>query len=226
MLDKVAKLFISLDNVNLPFFFGFLQPGSLFNTSRVLSPNYSHQPAFLWNITAGARNLIMLPKISAKVGFKRLRKEFQLQIDKPTGLEDHWELFKEIANHKNFQKPWSMQILFFSKEWFEHLNDNAWLEFHRYLLQTAWDTTEFWRNRFIWDLIFSYIQRVRKISPNNYVADTVKHLFSISAGAIPGMAPALDDTCAPISELQRIFKDIYRLDQYLPIILQSIFFSL
>ncbi|MFN7096234.1 MAG: hypothetical protein ACK4PR_01545 [Gammaproteobacteria bacterium] len=226
VLQKSAELFISLDESTLPFFFGFLRPGRLFSTSRVLSPTFSHQPAFLWNITAGARSLFMLPKISDTAGYKRLRKTFHLQVDKPKGLVDHWELFKEIANHDNFNNPWALEVLFFSKRWFDHLNDKAWIEFHRYLLQVSWETTEFWRNRFIWDLVFSYIQRIRGIKPNPYIADTVKHILSISAGAVPGMGPATDDSSAPIAGLQRVFKDIYNLETYLPIILQSKFFSL
>ena len=226
VLQKSVELFVSLDESMLPFFFGLIPPGRLFSTSRVLSPLFSHQPAFLWNITAGARNIFMLPKISDTASYKRLRKEFHLQVDKPKGIVDHWELFKEIATHDNFHDPWAMEVLFFSKQWFEHLGDTAWVEFHRYILQVGWETTEFWRNRFIWDLMFSYIQRVRGIKPNPYVADTVKHLLSIAAGAIPGMAPATDDSSAPISGLQRVFKDIYNLENYLPIILQSKVFSL
>ena len=226
VLGESAEIFLSADESTLPFSLGFLRPGRFFSTSRVLSPKRSHQPAFLWNITAGARNLIMLPKISAAVGYKRLRKAFQLQVDKPKGLFEHWALFKEIVNHKDFQQPWAMQILFFSKEWFEHLNDKAWHEFHRYLLQAAWDGTEFWRNRFIWDLVLSYIQRIQNINPNPYIADTVKHVLSIAVGAIPGMAPAIDNAFAPIAGLQQVFKDIYNLDNYLPIILQPTFLSL
>ena len=226
VLHKSAELFLRLDNLSLPFFLGFLQPGRLFSIQRVLSPEFSHQPAFLWNITAGARNLFMLPKISDTASFKRLRKVFHLQVDKPKGIVDHWSLFKEIANHEDFTDPWKMEILFFSKKWFDSLHDKAWYEFHRYLLQTAWEGSEFWRNRFIWDLVFSYIQRNRGIKPNPYTADTVKHLLSIAAGAIPGIAPAIDDSAAPIAALQKVFKEVYQLENYLPIILQSKFFSL
>ncbi len=224
LLKNTAEIFMVLENNTIPLY-GLIPPGKLISTWRILNPNYSHSPAFLWNMTAGARSIFMLPKISETAGYNKLRKEFQLQVEKPKILLEHWAIFREISNHSNFGEIWTMDILFFSKKWFQHLNDKRWRDFKIYLLEKAWQSSEFFRNQFIWDLAFSLIQRQRNIRPNPYIADTVKNLLAMGIGALPGFTSALDNNAAPIHRLQEIFSTIYQLNEYAPIIMQPHFFS-
>lgn len=226
ILEKSVELFVMTEGQNAPLLYGLIPAGAIISTSIILSRGISQHPAFIWDLTAGTRSIFMLAKISKMAGFRRLKRAFHLQSDKPNKLIDHWDIFKELANQQAFGERWSTKLLAFSKKWFDHLDDTAWDKFHLYLLKSARHATEFSRNEFIWGLVFSFIQRYKHIKPNPYISDTVKHLLKIGVGAIPGMAPAIDEMGAPIRRLQEIFLDIYGLEDYGPIIMQPAYFNL
>ena len=201
---------------------GMIKAGSVLSTSRILSHQLPNSPAFIWEMSAGARSIFMLPKIAEEKGYRRLRKRFGLSFDKPHSLNDQWELFKKLlaANETH----WATEILYFPHSWVQHIHDPAWAPLRYYLLQQAWDNSEFWRNQFVWDMAFSLIQEKRCLKVNSYIADTVKHLLFISAGVVPAFAPATTDQVAPISTLQTLFSDIYKLDYY-PTLMQPTMFT-
>ncbi len=176
-------------------------------------------------MTAGARSLFMLAKISKAYSYNKLVKEFGLTTDKPTSMLDHWYTFRELSQHPNFGQPWETEILFFSKAWFEQLDDEAFTAFQRYLYKNAWESSNYIRHQFIWNLVFSLIQKEMHIKPAPYIANTVKHLIAMGIGALPGYAPAIDDIAGPISQLQHIFSNIYGLKSYAPIIMQPYHFN-
>jgi len=226
VLKNSIELFITLDDRTVPSLYGLVTPGKIFGTWRVLNPQKALQSAFIWDMTAGARSLFMLPKISEAERHKKLKRAFQINADVPRTQMDHWYIFREIANHHSITTSWHTELLFFSKKWFEHLNDKAWMPFYYFLLTTAWQGTEFWRNQFFWDILFSTIQKNRNLKPSPYISDTVKYLFAIGVGSMPGFYPALDDISGPISILQNVYLDVYNLKQYAPIIMQPGMFSL
>lgn len=226
ILKGSAEIFMFMDNHTIPFFYGIIPPGKVFSTWRVLMPLVCHSPAFLWNISAGARSLFMLPKISEYAAHQKLKKELRIRVDAPISLLDHWQVFKEIVNSPHSNCEWCFEIIYFSKKWFENLNENKWKEFYLYLLKNAWEGSDFWRNQFTWDLIFSQIQKNKNLKPNPYIADTVKHLLTTAVGAVPAFAPALSDLAAPISFIQSAYLDIYQLKNYYPTIMTPHFFNL
>ncbi|MDO8954557.1 MAG: hypothetical protein Q7V63_06890 [Gammaproteobacteria bacterium] len=220
MLKNTCEIFLGLEEktILLPSF-GLISPGKLFGTWRLLSSKKSQHPAFIWSMTAGARTLFMLPKISERSKHEKLRKEFNLTFDVPRGLISHWEIFRSLANDKSFGEEWDVEILFFHKKWFDKPDDKNWVPFTKYLLQTAFDASEFGRNDFIWDIAISLMQQMRNIRPVPYIADTVKHLLTIGVGVVPGFSPAIDDIAGPIKRLEEIYSTIYGL-AYAPIIMQ------
>lgn len=223
ILKNSVELFIFLDASTVPLY-GLIHPGRIFGTWQILNPQGFHNPVCFWSMTAGARSLFLLPKISDNLCYTRLKKAFNLDVDKPKKLRDHWNIFREIANHPDFGESWETEILFFSKVWFERLDDPAWQSFKLYLLDQAWKGSEFFRNQFMWDLIFSNIQNDREIKPDPYIADTVRHILGMSAGALPGFAPALNDEAGPVKKLQKVFREIYR-TEYEPVMMQPYFLN-
>lgn len=211
-----------LHNKNTVPLYGLVPPGKLFGTWQILNPNNFHTPIGSWNMTSGARSIFLLSKISDNISFNRLKRTLNLASDKPKALHDHWHLFKEIADASSQENQWSSQVLFFSKKWFEKLDETKWLPFKAYLLENAWKSSEFVRNEFMWDLIYSQIQNDRSLRPEPYIADTVRHILAMSVGALPGFAPALTDEAGPINKLKCIFRDVYKLE-YEPIIMQPYF---
>jgi hypothetical protein len=169
-------------------------------------------------MTAGARSTFLLPKVSEQTGYKSLRQYFGKQFDKPKNLTEHWHLFKNIFDaEKNVE--WNTECLYFSKNWIDLLHDPAWIKVRLYFLQRAWDTSEFFRNQFIWDLAFSLIQQKRCLKIDPYIADTIRHLLFMSTGSISGMGPATSEYALPTAFLQDVFSNIYNL-KYNPTIMQ------
>lgn len=224
VLNNSIEIYMTLEDRIISY--GLLGPGTLFGLWRALDPPITYHPASLWSMTSGARTLFMLPKITEKASYNRLRKVFHLDPYSPKRNIDHWNMFRSIASHPEFEENWSTDILFFSQHWFNHLQDPAWAGFHRYLLQHAWNTTRYWRNKFIWDLTFSRIQMRRNLKPSPYIADTVKHLIGVGVGDLPGFSPALDNSSGPISRLQQVYLEVYQLRNYVPTMMQPYFYKM
>lgn len=222
-LDNALELFLPLGDHIIPFG-NLYTKGRLFGAYRILNNLHcSHHAVFIWQMTAGARSVFMLAKISDAEKYKKLRKEFSLCIDKPRGFADHFELFREISEHSNFNKSWNVRVLLFSKSWFEHLGSDTWMPFNNYLLQLVFNNTDYQRNIDFWNVAFPLI--LGDMRPKPFAAGVAKQLLAVGSGAVSGFAAALDNSAAPISELQRVCVDIYGID-YAPIIMQPTSFQL
>jgi hypothetical protein len=220
ILNNSAEIFLSHQNHTLSLY-GLVKPGNIFSTWIVLSEGLdSYASPFLWDMTAGARSFFMLSKISNQSGYTRLRKRFALTAEKPKYLRDQWYIFREIAQSSEFKQPWETDILFFGKKWFDHLTDPSFYKFTEYLRRTAWLNSDYHRNQFIWNFIYSTIQRKKNIKIDPYIAETVKHLFSMATGAASGFAPAINNIAAPVDGLKDIFNEIYRDKTYQPVFMQ------
>lgn len=227
VLHNSIEMYMTLEDRIIPF--SISGPGSIFGLWRVLDrPDHdrlSHASVFMWDMTAGARSIFMLPKISEALAHNKLKQAMRISIDKPRDLLDHWKVFKEIATQPDFPEPWHVEMLFFSKQWFERMFEAGWIKLHQYFLDKTWRGTEFWRNQFVWNLTFTRIQSMRKIKASSYIADIVKHALAVGTGAVPGFQPALDSSLAPINGLQQAYLDHYELKHYAPIIMVPHLFS-
>ncbi len=224
VLKNVLELFVETkgrDVATIPLYgHEAAAPGRLFGTQSVLSGNPSYYPKFIWNMTAGARSIFMLPKISEVARHNRLKKLYGLQVDVPKSLINHWQVFREISASEAFLEPWHVELLYFSKKWFNRLNDPAWLRFSNYLYKLAWKESAFWRNRLCCDLIFPLIHQSSYVKASRYIDETVRHLLAMSTGAVCGFAPATESSMAPIKGLQEVYLNEYNLKEYHPTIMQ------
>lgn len=224
VLKNSAEMFIPIEGRIIPY--AIVSPGSVFGLWTVLDGLISHcPPLFLWDMTAGARSVSMLSKISDSVSHRRLVQYYQLNQSCPKNLLDHWAIFKEIANHPSFGSPWEMEMLYFSRKWIEQLSDPAWLPFRSYLQGLAWNSSAYWRNQYTANLMWAHIQRQEGIKPSAYVNDIVKHLFAVGVSALPGYAPAQNDGLGPFSRIQKAYQEVYRMRDYPPIVMQPEYFS-
>ncbi len=105
-----------------------------------------------------------------------------------------------------------------SKPWFEKMHDSAWYEFFYYILHYAWKHSEYWRGRITWNLIFSIIADDRFIKSSAYINDTARTLLAIGSGQHPGFAPAINNISGPIEGIQNVYKNIYGLNKYPPVV--------
>ncbi len=204
--------------------FSLMRTGKIFALWTVLEISQSAHLGHVWNITAGARSLMMLPKISDITFYKKLKREFDLFSSMPKEFLDQWEIFKELSQSPLFPEPWSVEVLFFSGKWLENRTDPNWQLFRQFLMETAWHETAYLRNQVMVDFAFSCALEAKNLKPNPYLTDTVKHLYSMGIGAYPGFVVAKDSIAAPIRGLQAIFTDTYNL-RYSPTMIQPGYIS-
>lgn len=215
LLENSIEVFLDLDELVIPCAYtpaDAPKSGTVLSTWKVINQSGSMQPAFQWDIVSGARSLLMLPKITDKTAHQRLKKEFNFQAEPPKRLVDHWQVFRSIYQGSNTQ--WHSRILYFSKKWFDNIDDPAWVKLKLYLLNIAWKATEYWRNKPLFNFIFSILQKNHQLDCCPYINDTVKHLLGIGTGHIHGLSPATDNSAGPIDTIISAYKDIYRLKNY------------
>jgi hypothetical protein len=179
-------------------------------------------PPTPFSISAGARSLMMLPKISDSVAHNTL-KRYNVHPHPPLSSYDQWYTFKDITASKCFSKPWHCDVVYFTSRWAEKIrNDPAWFKFKYFLLNRAWGQTEHNRNRFLYDEMwesFFNILSSRKIKPISYVVDLFTHLIYLAQGSRTVIAyrPANgEETAGPINELLRVYLEEYKLKTYAP----------
>lgn len=197
----------------------YMGTGKLVSLWRILEEGPSYFLGPFWSIASGVRSICMLPKITDSACHKVLKIKYGLKLPVPQRLSEQWDLFTQIANHQNFSQPWSSELIFFTKQWLDHKKDKRWSEFYRFLLNEVWQITAFRRNQFIFDYAFSIAQENKNLKPNPYLADTVRHLIAVGTGSAPAFTPAVDDSAAPISGLQRTYIEDYGLKKYAPVIM-------
>lgn len=223
VLHNSVEITLSTSDKRLVSFpLGMVGAGALFSTWGVLKDFKALQPAFLWDVTAGARSIFMLPKISEARAHKRLLKHYHINSDQPQSLFDHWNVFRDIANSSSQNHPWYTELVFFSKEWFEHLHDKRWFKFRCYMLDRAWQALELHTNQFIWNAALSVIQEEHSIRVSAYNLNMIKYLLAIGIEQAMGYTVPIvnDEQYAPIVAIKKAYQDIYKLKNYSPTIMQ------
>lgn len=223
VLKSSAEIFYEMSGRVISAFLS--TPGKFIGLWDQLGPVNKPYVKWIWNLVAGARTLYMLPKITNVAGHKVLRKKYHVSSHAPKSYDEHWKIFKEIANSKEFPQDWSSEILFFSDLWLETAKtDPAWRELYDYLLSEVWGETGYWRSeltfKVIWESYLSHVMDVN-VRPNLYLACIVKQLMLTDIGILPALTVAADDIAAPISDLQKIYIEDYRLKDYTPIFMHS-----
>ncbi len=229
LLNKSAEAFIENDSVPLPL--NILKPGGFFGTFEAINFMMNKPSHYLWNVSAGARSIFMLPKISNFSGIKRLRSHYNIGHNvQLTSLADHWDLFRKITLKPNFTEPWKSKALFFPRQWFTNTEDIAWYKFYQLIWEQTWQQAQYAMSDFNfrndWQTCLKMID-VRRLKPSPYIMDTIKHLLIIMMGFAPFFTPAEDlESDLPLMEVQRAFTDIYLLDRYIPTIMSPSIFRI
>ncbi len=224
VLKNTFEVYLPLDDRTIPLN-GLIHPGVAFGASRVLLPKKSRQAVFIWDMSSGARTVTMMPKITELKRHKLLEREFDLLPPAPRSTIQHWNIFRHIANHKSIDNKWNAEILFFPKQWFEHLDDISWQEFYQYFHNFIWGGNELANNHVIYDLVSSLILKDYEIRPSAYTLDIVKYLLYIAVGAFAGLAPATNNLGGPFELIQDAYENIYGLKKYAATIIQPQLFD-
>lgn len=227
-LNNSMELFVKFDDRIIPY--ALISPGALFGFSRVLDldkvKTNSYAAMSIWDMTAGARSLFMLAKISDTQGHNRLKKCYLLQQERPGSLRDHWYIFREISQRQPLDQQWSCDMLLLPARWIDALENQDWIKLKCLLLVANRRAHEFWHNNFVWNLTFSHIQLAIQIKCSPHITDTIKHLFNIATGTAPGFTMADNEKLAPIKLIEDAYLHEYGLKNYAPILMQPEHFQL
>lgn len=223
-LNKATELFIENNQHASPY--SCLKPGQLLGYYKPTT-QYQWMPSLdFWEVTAGARSIFMLPKVTDSKSHKRLWREFGVPFEPPRSLWDHWEIFKTITNHTSQDNQWQSEMLFFTKDWFEDIDDPSWIPLKLYLEHQMVLHNSYLRlytlSGFLWTLSTNQISNKRGFTPRPYLVDTAKHILAIAQGVGTGFINAADsEIAAPVQAIEKAYIDVYDLRSYLPIIMHA-----
>lgn len=182
-----------------------------------------------YSVTAGARSLYMIPKISELRNHKRLMKKFSLNCFQPKNIFKQWRVFKDVYSSGLMKSQWETEIIYLNSPWHKYSNDKSikWQSFKNYLHMKGFEHSGFGRKQellnLVWEKMTSFIKD-EAIRPDPYTIDTLKHLIYVYVGALSGYRPATDDFAGPITEIQENYIDTYGLTQ-IPTIMRPIRFN-
>ena len=221
------EVFLETDERVIPL--AFFKPGVILGLWESLEEKESYFPKQIWDVTAGARTIFMLPSISQRVPHEQLKKHYGVKRSAPSTLYDHHQVFMQIIQSQNFKQAWTHEIIFFGKEWFtQNNNDIGWLRFYNSLLKKAWQLSAHSRNKTTFDriwLLFSQELEAKGIKVNQHLITILKQIIAISIGAAPGLRPIVKtDVAAPAATLQKIYLNTYGLKSYIPTIMALDYF--
>ncbi|MCK4870247.1 MAG: hypothetical protein KAS93_03965 [Gammaproteobacteria bacterium] len=198
-----------------------LSPGYTIGLYEALDNICGVKSSPLWNVTAGGRSLFMLPKINNSVGHQKLAKKYGISKPVPQSLTDQGGVFADIVNADPAGNDWYNEIIFFSKDWLEHINDDAigWVKLREYLFRECWRQTGVVIEKtfaLIWQQ-FSSSTALRRFKPRIYVTDTIRHLVSLVTGFVPGFVASTEsELLAPVDVIKSAYINVYELKNYLP----------
>jgi len=202
----------------------FHKSGNVFGAfeSMDLLANIQSNP--IWSVSAGARSVFMLPRITDKIGHNRLRKEFGISCDEPPPyLQGHWKVFKEINECFSDGKDWYSEVLVFTDQWFKNGNDAKWLKFQLYVCKLCWFQSRLLRDAIEFGLLWSSFGNEmsgRNLKPRPYLVETLKQLLSIANGIAVSFKPAVNEMALPVTHIQDAYLNCYNLKTYIPTIMQ------
>lgn len=222
-LEKANEVFIDTGARLIPL--NLFHSGSILGLFETVDGLFQKKAHAIWSVSAGARSIFMLPKINESSGYKKLRGTFSLPPNlKLQNAHDHWNLFRSMASHQNFEGEWSNKVVYFGKKWFQRQGqDILWQKFYHYLIGEAWNQAQFAIEKIelsvLWENFLDALAQ-RRIKPSPYLASQVRHLMLIGTGTWPGFRPAdQSEEIAPTIGFQKAIMNIYELKNYLPSIM-------
>lgn len=224
ILHNTNEVFIERSKHVIPL--NYFLPGNFFGVFETVDFFRGRKSHPTWTVTAGARSVFMLPKITDTNSYKRIKKKYNLFSDLPITLMDQFNSYAEIVNNIGGTESWFNEVIFFTKNWF--IKDDKqkgihWSNFYQYLFDLCLFQLDYFRINTELDSLWQPFTKVlseRGIKPRPYLIDTVKHLISIASGIAVGFRPVIDNTAMPLDILEKVFVKDYLLKEYAPVFIQ------
>lgn len=222
LINNDSEVFIDATDRIVPL--NFFSPGELFGVFESISALNGTITDPIWSVTAGARSVFFLPKISNKLSHGRIKKTYGILHSAPHSLLEQWSVFKEIYSKVGSVKTWNTKILVFPRKWVNSDSvEISWLKLQKYLFKIGWDQAQILRDSVHFGLLWASFSKIisnKALKPSPYIVDTLKHIISIANGSGVGFKPATDESALPVKALQEVYVNCYQLDHYIPTIMQ------
>ncbi len=218
ILTHAVEVFLETDNRVIPL--RIMDTGNIIGLwgAHGLSPTHTTKQA--WHVTAGARTVFSLAKLSNNAHHLRLQRELGIDIEAPQTLLEQHAVFQEIAKQAN---NWHCEIIFFTKPFIEtHWQPQTPL--YQYAEQYILKELFFYYNGIIditlvWEKLAAIVAK-RRWQPKPVAINTLCHLLAIASDMYPAFAVAQTDKLLPLSLLKQVYQDYYQLADYPLIIMQ------
>ncbi len=223
ILNKTVEVFFETEDRVMPS--KLFSTGTTFGLWEAFDPPPSEFVKRVWNLSAGARSICMLPSISDSASHARLRRDYSINSYPPKTLLDHSKVFIELSRRLDqSDKTWYCDILFFCNKWLDYRDDElGCVRLHKYWIHEAWNQSFNCRNQMSYDVAWEAFSKEvtrRNWKPKPYLINVIKHLLAIGEGIFPGFTPATNnEIAAPIKFLQDCYVNNYLLKEYAPIII-------
>lgn len=201
--------------------------GTFFNMRHIANTGCQtkYMPNDMLFISAGAKSNFMIPKISCGVMHSRIQKTYNLTQTAPHSYYDHTEVFQQIVNSTHHKKSWQALVLYFSAPWIKSINNNPeWQSLKDYFYKIASKQSEYAVNSEYYNHIYRVANKRNNLKSNLLIYETARHLFEIALGVKLGFAPATNEDLLPLSLIQDVYTECYKLD-YSPLIAVPAYYS-
>lgn len=148
----------------------------------------------------------------------RIQKNYNIMKAAPRTYYEHADIFYDLIKNSNSNNDWRASVLFFSENWVEKIsNDYAWREVKDYFYRISSHRSEYAINSDYYNHVYRVTNKKNNLKSNVLIYETARHLFEILLGAKIGFIPAIDDSSLPLSVIQKVYSECYKL-KYLPVI--------
>lgn len=195
-------------------------PGTFFSIGHIINYGYTatHLPNGVLFVTAGSKSNFMIPKIGCGIMHSRIQKNHNITKSAPRSYHEHADIFQDVVKGNRDNNGWSASVLYFSENWIEKISkDSAWQEVRDYFYRISNHRSEYAVNSDYYNHVYRVTNKRNNLKSNLLIYETARHLFEILLGAKLGFAPAMDDELLPLSIIQEVYSECYKLE-YLPII--------
>lgn len=203
--------------------FEVFDSGNIIALNAVLDLPHHFQLSSFWRIYSGCHTAYMLASIGNAKKFEKIREHFEIITPLPSKQNQHWKLFRDIANSQKFQTHWCSRVLFFGNKWIQG-NSNNLLPFRACLLERMRKNTVHLRNKAyplkIWQDFIPYIKQRNK-KADNFILNHVRYLLDAAFGSELSFKIAEPNSDrGPFYEIAQAFEQIYDLNS-MPLILHA-----
>ncbi|HAT6957463.1 TPA: hypothetical protein JAN72_11920 [Legionella pneumophila] len=195
-------------------------PGTFFSIGHIINYGYkaTHLPNGILFVTAGSKSNFMIPKIGCGIMHSRIQKSFKMTKPAPRSYHEHGDVFREIVKNRSNKKAWEGAVLYFSENWVEKISkDSAWQEVRDYFYRISNHRSEYSVNSDYYNHVYRVLNKRNNLKSNLLIYETARYLFEILLGEKLGFAPAVDDEVLPLTFIQEVYSECYKLE-YLPIV--------